>query len=138
MNASDQRIRFTWRPIIFVVGGVFGFGVSGNGYADALMITRAPSARTIAEISIEDSLVRVELEIGIDDLPSFSNLMPDEIYERLGNEPKPLVERIDRFFAEDFVFRDPKGKSLPARLVSMEPRKRIVRDPISGEPLPAE
>ena len=38
-------------------------------------------AGTIAEFFIEEGRIRVELEIGLENLPVFRNLLPDEIYE---------------------------------------------------------
>lgn len=47
-------------------------GVGG----DALVVTQAMKASTIAEISIEADRIRLELEIGADDLPAFRTLHP--------------------------------------------------------------
>ncbi|MCZ6834841.1 MAG: hypothetical protein O7G85_03625, partial [Planctomycetota bacterium] len=58
--------------------------------ADAIVVTRAMAASTIAEIFIEESSVRVEVAIGPQDLAAFRNLMPDGLYERMGYPPKPL------------------------------------------------
>jgi hypothetical protein len=94
------------------------------------------TATTIAEIFVEDEHVRVELEIGVPDLPGFPNLLPDELYERLGHEPKPLVERFPRFFRDDFVIRLEGGAPLVGRIEEMEARPRVQRDEVTGEPLP--
>ena len=56
---------------------------------DAIMRTQAMSATTIAEYFIERDHIRLELEIGLDDLEGFGNLVPDPIYERLGHEQRP-------------------------------------------------
>jgi hypothetical protein len=93
-------------------------------------------ASTIVEYYVEEDSVSVELEIGFRDLEAFRNLLPDAVYERLGHAPELLVERFPRFFQEDFVLRVAEGDPLPVRLVEMEPRQRIRRDEISGEPLP--
>ena len=71
-------------------------------------------ASTIAEIFIQEGEIRVELEIGLNDLPAFRNLMPDEIYQRLGNEARPYGERIGEFFARDLVLALPTGVRLPS------------------------
>ncbi len=42
-----------------------------TAYADAIIMTRAMTASTIAEIFVEESAVRVELEIGLQDLPRY-------------------------------------------------------------------
>jgi hypothetical protein len=106
-------------------------------FADAIIITRAMKASTIAEIFIGEASVRVELEIGGPDLEGFRNLMPDAVYERLGHEPEPWRNRLGRFFAEDLSFRADGGALLPGRLLEIEPRPRVRRDEITGEPLPA-
>ena len=104
-------------------------------FGDAMVMTRAMTASTIAEIYIEKDQVRVALEIGIADIPGFKNILPDAIYEKMGNEPAPVVERIIRFFDEDFVV-EADGEILRGGIRQMEPRSRLKRDEITGEPLP--
>jgi hypothetical protein len=104
--------------------------------SDALVITRAMLASTIAEIFVEQDSVVVELEIGAQDIEAFRNLLPDELYERIGYEPEPWIDRLRRFVAEDFVVRDERGRALFGYLRSIEPRDRIKRDEVTGEPLP--
>jgi len=60
--------------------------------ADAIIVTKAMTASTIAEVYIEDGVIRLELEIGVRDLNAFRNLLPDELYERLGHAPQPFPE----------------------------------------------
>jgi hypothetical protein len=103
---------------------------------DAIVITKAMTASTIAEVFIGESGIRVELEIGGRDLDGFRNLMPDEVYQRMGHEPRPWGERLDEFFAEELVIRADGGSPLPGRLVEIEPRERVPRDEITGDPLP--
>jgi len=102
-------------------------------WSDAIMQTRAMSASTIVEYFIDDDGVRVEMEIGLEDLQAFGNLMPDEIWERLGNAPRPLGERLGLFFSQDFIVVPDDGDPIFGRIVAMEPRERIKRDEISGE-----
>ncbi len=103
---------------------------------DAIIITKAMTASTIAEVFIEEGRILVELEIGGRDLEGFRNLMPDEVYQRMGNEPEPWRERLSKFFREDLVIRADEGSPLPGHLVSIEPRERMPRDEITGEPIP--
>jgi hypothetical protein len=103
---------------------------------DALVITMAMKASTIAQVSIEEDSILVEMEIGANDLQGFANLFPDELYERLGNQPEPFAERYRRFFFEDFTLRPDGGLPLIGRVVGFEARRRVIRDQITGEPLP--
>ena len=112
------------------------FFLSSPALPDAIVITKAMTASTIAEVFIGESGIRVELEIGGRDLDGFRNLMPDEVYQRMGHESRPWGERLDEFFAEDLVIRADGGSPLPGRLVEIEPRERVPRDEITGDPLP--
>ncbi len=103
---------------------------------DALVITQAMKASTIAEIFIETEVIRVELEIGVPDLGAFQNLLPDEIRERMNLSPTPLESRLEAFFANDFTFRADGGEPLSGRLAGLSARRRVPRDEVTGEPLP--
>jgi hypothetical protein len=107
-------------------------------YADAIVVTRAMTATTIAEVFIEEDSMRVDLEVGLADLDAFRNLLPDPLYERLGHEPEPLVRRVGRFFREDFMRQPDGGAPLGGRIIRMEARARVVRDEITGDPLPTQ
>jgi len=104
--------------------------------ADAIVITQAMTASTIAEVFIERDGIRVELEIGGRDLPGFRHLMPDGVWERMGFEPEPLAKRLGRFFREDMAIRTDGGPPLPGRVQELGLRKRVVRDVINGQPVP--
>ena len=104
---------------------------------DAIIITKAMTASTVVEISIEESKILVEMEIGVPDLPAFQNLLPDELRRRIGLEAEPLGERLVRFFSEDFVIRADGGPPLPGTVTDIKPRRRVPRDKLTGEPLPA-
>jgi hypothetical protein len=126
-------IKIAWTSLL--LGWFFACNVS----ADALVTNQSMFATTIVEYYIEQDQIRVELEIGLDDLPAFRNLMPDEIYEKMGNAPRPFAERLEEFFARDLVIARPEEgpeAALSGRLVEIGPRNRIRRDPISGEEIP--
>lgn len=106
--------------------------------SDPLVIVRAMTATTIAEMYVEPDSVVVELEIGLADLDAFRNLMPDPIYERLGHGAEPLRERLGRFFRQDLTIATPRGGVLPGRVVEMTARPRLQRDEITGEALPVQ
>ena len=97
-----SRVAAPLRAALFVL--LFAVLVEDRAYGDAIVITKAMTASTVAEIFIGDESIRVEVEIGWRDLPGFRNLMPDGVLERLGLEPEPLADRLPRFFAEDLVF----------------------------------
>jgi len=105
---------------------------------DALVITRAMLATTVSEIFIRADTVVVELEIGVADAQAFQNLLPDELYEALGNEPEPWRDRLARFVEQDFSVAADQGPPLPGRLTEIEIRQRIQRDEVTGEPLPVQ
>ena len=105
--------------------------------ADAIVRTQAMLASTIAEYFIEDKRVYVELEIGLQDLDAFVNLLPDEIYAKTGKPPKPFEQRTREFFEREFVVAAEDRKPIRGRILKIGPRPRIKRDNISGEPLPS-
>jgi hypothetical protein len=110
--------------------------LTGGAVADDPIVTRAMTASTIVEMFLEEGELRVELEIGLRDLQAFGNLLPDELHQRLGNEPEPLAERLLRFFREDWVLRVEGGAPVPGRVAEILGRRRLLRDLITGETLP--
>jgi len=121
------------RRLLFLFAGLLCATVARG---DAVIQTRAMQSTTIAEYFIEEDGVRVELEIGLQDLPAFRNLLPDAIYEKMGYDPRPLTERFSAVFLEDCIGVADGGDPSPGRVLAMEPRDRIERDEISGEPVP--
>jgi hypothetical protein len=105
---------------------------------DALVVSRAARATTVAEIFVEPDGIRVELEIGASDVGAFRNLMPDEVYERIAEESRPAGERVPEFFAQDLVIAPEGGAPMAGGIVEIGPEERVVRDLITGEPLPPE
>ncbi len=109
--------------------------IHGSATGDAVITVRAMKATTIMEVFVERSTVRVEIEMGLRDAPAFVNLLPAEIYDRMDLPPVSAEERLHLFFTRDMVI-EADGTPLIGRLVSAVPRARVVRDKISGEPLP--
>ena len=118
----------------FLLIALLGLGATAVR-ADAIVRVRAMTASTIAEYFIDERGTRVELEISVNDLPAFRNLLPDGLYEKLGFEPRPLEERLLEFFARDLRVASGGGVPLPGRVLRVELRDRVRRDEITGEAL---
>lgn len=121
--------------IVSWVGLLMALALTCNVRADALVTNQSMFASTIAEFYVQRDQVRVELEIGMQDLAAFRNLLPDAIYEEMGYPARPYGERVAEFFTRDLVIATPDG-ALGGRLLEIGPRVRIRRDPISGAPVP--
>jgi hypothetical protein len=104
--------------------------------ADVVVRNQAMLATTIVEAFVHPDRVTVDLEVGLADLEAFRNLLPDDLYEMLGQAPVPLRERLTRFFREDLVITAGDGEPLPGRVLEIGSRARVRRDEITGEPLP--
>ncbi|MFK5923012.1 MAG: hypothetical protein QM496_12605 [Verrucomicrobiota bacterium] len=121
------------RPVIYIlILCLLSAAGSQRAQADAIVINRSMKASTIAEIFVERDRIRVEMEIGIVDFGAFQNMLPDELFEKLDNEPKALKERYGDFFQQDWVLRA-DGKVLVPALKSIEGKQRSRRDEITGE-----
>jgi hypothetical protein len=103
--------------------------------ADAIVRTQAMLATNIAEFYVDERGVRVELEIGLDDLKLFANLLPDPLYEQFFDESIPLKDRLKVFFEQDLVITSGDGELIPGYVLEMGPRERVRRDEVTGEPL---
>ena len=107
----------------------------GSTQGDAIVVTKAMQASTIAEIYITKSSVRIELEIGATDLPVFANILPDKVYSALNIGKIPFAERSRQFFRDGLVVYDESGTPLTGQIKTVSARKRIARDDITGSPL---
>ena len=105
--------------------------------ADALIVTKAMQAPSIAEFFVEDGGIRLELEIGESEIEGFRNLLPDGIYLKLGHPARALELRLEEFFTRELVLLADGGAPLMGQMLAIGPRPRVRRDEISGEPLPA-
>jgi hypothetical protein len=103
-------------------------------FGDALVVTRAMTASTIAQIYVEEQEVRVEIEIGAADLRSFTNLLPNDLHEKLTGSAIPLEDRLSLFLTQDWVL-EADGNPLGGTITRIVPTKRVVRDDITGQPL---
>jgi hypothetical protein len=106
-------------------------------FADAIVVSQAMFASTIAEYFVEEDHVRVELEIGMNDVASFRNLLPDAIFEKMGYGKEPIEERLGLFFSRDFAVYA-NGSPLKGYIANIGPETRVKRDAVTGDPLPDE
>jgi hypothetical protein len=86
---------------------------------------QAIGASTIALLDISDGEIRLTLEIGKSDLKVFSDLIAD------GPQAIPTAKQ-ERFFDSGFVI-EAAGEPLTGRVTSIEQRKRVRRDAVTGE-----
>ena len=108
---------------------------AGTAIADAIMRSQAMFADTIAEYFVEDDHVRLELEIGSNDVGAFRNLLPDALYERLDFGEVPLKDRLSKFVSEDMPVM--VGDTIIiGRVTNIGPATRPLRDQVTGEVLP--
>jgi len=103
--------------------------------ADAIVRSQAMFADTIAEYFVEDGQVRLELEIGSNDVGAFRNLLPDALYQRLDFGVEPLEDRLPVFVSEDMPVYVGE-KRLLGKITYIGPATRPLRDQITGEALP--
>ncbi len=98
-------------------------------FADAVVVTRAMKASTIAEIFVEEGSITVELELGETELGAFATLV--DAATEASELPAPIPAR-----AELYVLAD--GATLSGTVEAVARRKRVERDEISGEPIRTE
>lgn len=105
--------------------------------SDAIMRSQAIEASSIIQYYIDEQGIRAELEIGLNSVNAFRNLMPDAIYRQLGHGDVPVRERLKTLFEQDLaILLD--GLPLPGYVEEIGPSKRVLRDPINGTPLPVQ
>jgi len=96
-------------------------------YADWINLTGAENSRNIAERYVEKDHVRIKLEVYVQDIIIFEELIPDEFFpEPIPGRPGP-DERIRIFADQTFQVITDTGEKLAAKLDLVEPRKRIER-----------
>jgi hypothetical protein len=111
------------RISLFVTLLISGFTV----HADWMNLTGAETSQNIAEIYILDDHIKVNLEVYVDDLDKFEELLPDDwLDESVGQRPS-LEQRMHAFASKRLQFITEKGVKLPAKLELVEPRQRVDR-----------
>ncbi len=101
--------------------------------ADWVNLSGAQSAPNIAEIHVNEDHIRLILEIFVNDMDKFMDLLPDDFFKQAGVDPPPLQERLKRFSEETFQFLIDEKIHLQAKLKLVEPRMRKDRpNPFAG------
>ena len=111
------------RISLFVTLLIAGFTVR----ADWMNLTGAETSQNIAEIYILDDHVKVKLEVYVDDLDKFEELLPDDWLDESVGERPSLEQRMHAFASKRLQFITEKGVKLPAKLELVEPRQRVDR-----------
>jgi len=124
MKNTTFHIWFIFMTVIMVASPARG---------DWINLTGAQSARNIAEIYVEEDQVRLVLEVYVNDLDKFVDLLPDEWLQQAGKSSPPLRERMKRFSTDGFQIISGDQQRLMAELKRVEPRLRKERpNPFAG------
>ncbi|MDV7144292.1 hypothetical protein R3X27_16530 [Tropicimonas sp. TH_r6] len=114
--------------------------------ADWVNLGGAEVAPNIAEFHVEDGGVRVVLEVFVEDLGVFSDLVPSEWWkDAASTTPAADTLRLARFAREGLSIRTGDGASLPVEAMAIERRLRVERaspmagatDPYTGRTMPS-
>ena len=111
------------RISLFVTLLIAGFTVR----ADWMNLTGAETSQNIAEIYILDDHIKVNLEVYVDDLDKFEELLPDDWLDESVGQRQSLEQRMHTFASKRLQFITEKGVKLPAKLELVEPRQRVDR-----------
>lgn len=107
-------------------------------FADALMVNQSAQASSIIEFYIDDNGVRAELEIDLNSLADFKNLLPDQVYQELGYGNEAFAEREKQFFSQQLALIGADKKTLDGEVLAIGPSRKVLRDIISGSILPIQ
>jgi hypothetical protein len=103
------------------------------GHADWINLTGAETSPNIAEIYVMEDHVRVVLEVYVDNLDVFEDLVPDDWVNELDLKRPDLAARMRHFSEQVLQVVTPDGERLPAKLERVEPRQRVDRkSPFAG------
>lgn len=103
-------------------------------YGDYMNLSGAENAPNIAQIHINETHVKIVLEIFIQDLPAFIDILPEEFFQAKNMKAPPLEDRLKTFSIEGLQVVTGKGKRLVPSLVLGESRNRVDRaSPMAGK-----
>ena len=104
-----------------------------ESHADWINLSGAETAPNIAEIYVLEDRVKLILEVYVQDLDKFEELIPDDWVKDSAVERPPLKARMEHFADHTFRVLTESGEKLPARLDLVEPRIRVDRkSPFAG------
>lgn len=132
---DDPSVRQALEMLLISVG----FAVMGYASAEKFIESeiREENAPNIAQIHINETHVKIVLEIFIQDLPAFIDLLPEEFFQANNMEAPPLEDRLKIFSIEGLQVVTEKGKRLVPSLVLGETRNRVDRaSPLAGKIYP--
>ncbi|MCP3892465.1 MAG: hypothetical protein GY702_26865, partial [Desulfobulbaceae bacterium] len=102
-------------------------------HGDWINLTGSENARNIAEIYVEKDHVKVKLEVFVEDLLLFKELIPDDFFPTARPGRPGIEKRIQLFADQTFQIVSDTGEKLKAKLDLVEPRMRVERpSPFAG------
>ena len=118
---------YLWLIPVFILFTAF------PAMADWINLSGAQSAANIAEIYVEEDHVRLVLEVYVNDINKFIDLLPDEWLQQSKVKPPPMQERMRRFSTDGFQVIIGDQQRLMAEMKLVEPRMRKDRpNPFAG------
>ena len=103
------------------------------GQADWINLTGAETSPSIAEIYVMDDHVRVVLEVYVEGLEFFEDLVPDDWVRELDVERPDSAARMRHFSDKVLQVVMPGGERLQGQLLLVEPRLRVDhKSPFAG------
>jgi len=127
-GGAVERVFHTTKRLSSIVLFIIVFALSPSpAAADLVNLSGAENAPNIAEIYIHTDHVRIELEVFVNDLAIFKELIPDDFVKDMNIQRPPLAERLERFSLNGFQIIDDKGHRLQAQVRMAEPRFRKER-----------
>ena len=103
-------------------------------HADWINLSGAENARNIAEIYVETDRVRIQLEVFVDDLMIFEELIPEGFFSKPIPGRPSLAKRQQIFAGRVLQIVTDQGERLPVKFALVEPRIRVERpSPFAGK-----
>lgn len=136
--ANNKYLNFLLILIVLLLWG------STTAIADFMSVGGAEVAPNIAEIYVTENGVRINLEVYVDDLDRFENVLPDDWVQSSEKRRPDLDIRMQKFGETGLSIRRADGTELPVSITSIEARMRVDRaspqagkiNPLSGIRMP--